>query len=393
MFETCAVLEAIADIAVGSLAGQVLVLEAAANCTDGEVWRQALKLNNRYKGERDTFIFSSDTDTLFVGETSQSIGVVLMCPGANNGGDLNKISRGANWSCDISGIGSSKYLRFTYCNIDEDVAGAHGAFGVEPRFLPVLAACLGGDLSAYDADVRRFTVGVKSALVNAHFADPDVAKAFKSLTNQTRREQEVARTRGRAGSRSVTWECKYGKFCRKSECTFSHPRGARMYCKSEESGRCTRPGCDYRHAQPMAFEIDPFLLNAHGLPCPDEIVFDTWGEAVKALLEVQEKQKKVAHGVGRGMPLGFGLKHAKALNHMITRRTTELVKEHRGRWTTDSGKLDIETCVQDVCAWLPNVSAGSGGQDHARALRGAIKTYDLPPVEEDPLRVSVSTQD
>lgn len=393
-FETYAVTQAIVDIAVGPLANEVLLIEAAANCTDGKVWRQAENLHNRFNGERKTFIVSCDTDMLFFGDTSPDIGVVLLQLGSTDErSSQNRVSKGADWSCDVHGIVSSKFLRFTYCNIAEDIAGAHGALGVEACALPVLATLLGSDLCACEADIYDFTVAVKSALLNKHFADPEVTKAFKTLNIKERHEQEAARRRRKNGQSDIRG-CKFGKNCRRPECALSHPKEGNMFCTREsENGRCLQPRCHFRHAKPIAFGIRPSFFQKFRFPCPAQGVFDTWGQAVQALLEIQEEQKKENHGVGINIRLGLDLECSGALNDILRRRTVELVKHHQGRWTTNSGKLKIKTCVQDVCLWLRDVSASSEGRDDADAFTRTIKIYDLPSVEEDLLHVNVNNQD
>lgn len=388
-----AVSEALAACGEGVWRDQFRVVIAAAKSTDGEVWRQAIKLLDRYQKERSMFIVSCDTDMLFFRGSSPEVGVVLMSSYAmEHEGDDKPPVIGARWSCDLRRevASHSKLLSFTYCTTTDDVAHA---LGVEPELLPVLAACLGGDLSTDDPSIYNLTVGIKSALVEKHFEDGSgVAEAFKHLANED--EHALNQTLRRQSFRNGRRACSYGKYCRRSNCDYTHPREGRMWCSKEKiPGRqCSRLDCRCRHAAPMAFELAPYILKKFGKASnfPHGAIFPTWREGVEALSEMQEESRQSCLGVRVKIPIGNGLRGTKDLRRIIFEESINLVRTKGRCWTTDSGEIDVDVCVRDLCEWLCTVS-GRDEHDVSEALTRAIRVYDMPSLDEDALPVVVST--
>lgn len=386
-----AVMEAFGACGTGQCENDVLIVSAPANCADGEVWRQARKLLHRYGNERRIFIVSSDTDMLFFRESSPDVGIVLWLPADTNQKYAEAPVVGADWSCDLfRNTGSSrKLLSFTYCTVADDVAHA---LGVDPKFLPILGACLGGDLTACDPSVYDVTFRIKSALVDKHFEHGSaVAQAFKTLRNEdVHALSMVSSMKARAKG---TRECHNGKYCRNPTCEYRHPRGGSMWCSEEvNGGQCRRPDCHFRHTAPMAFEIAPYALEQTGVASqyPGGAIFKTWGEAVKSLADMHEKRKQLFLGVGlRRSIMGQGLKRSKDLRNIIFKKTADLVQTHGKCWVTDSGKIDVGACVRGLCQWLCSMADGDG-HDYSDALTRAIRNYDIPSHEEDTLPVVVS---
>lgn len=414
MFETYAVMQAFEIVAARpTLADQVRVVEAPANCADAEVVRQAEKMRSKHGGERDHFIVTSDTDILFFGDMSPDIGVVLLSfesefnagsrkqghlaaderwsqPRASKGRSGHRqpaySSRGALWSCSLTSF------RFTCCTVAVDIAGA---FGVEVELLPVLAACLGGDLAAFDRGVHNFTIRLKSAVLKKHFEDPDFIKTFKALKPALMHELHAEASRRRKGGHHDPRACHYGKYCNVTSCPKEHPAG-RMFCRSEQgNGRCTRPGCNYKHSKSIAFRIEArTLTNSGGVNASGDVVFkfyDSFEDAMSELKELHEKLKSSTFGVGLYPYLRFGVSSIKSHQNTIVSKTAELIKQ--SNWCCN-GKLDIEVCARDVCAWLRQVSMKKAADEeqHVAAFRRAIEIHKIPAVSGHPAPVGVSNQ-
>lgn len=300
-----AVLEAFGQYVEGSTRYDVRVVSAAANCADGEAWRQAASLTCLNGNQRKTFIVSCDTDVLFFRESSPDVGIVLLSSVAMDRKYSTAPVFGVEWSCILFEDTASyhKLPRFTYCTVADDVANA---LGVDARFMPILAACLGGDLSVYDPSVYGVTVRIKSALVNDHFGHGSAAaQALYSLAHDDSRALGK-RMRVETGGRSMR-ACPNRKYCRRSCCEYSHPRGGELPCNAESAGgQCSRPLCRFRHAAPMAFEIAPYALEKYGLGSkfPHREIFQTWAEAVERLANMQAEHTQSYFGIGRMLPIG-----------------------------------------------------------------------------------------
>lgn len=385
------VLEAIGKCGEGLLWGtSAWVVSAAGQCTDGEVWRQARKLVQRYGNERRTFLLSCDTEMLFFRQTPPDVGVVLLpSAGMHQKHPISTVN-GAEWAWDlIRDVASCpKLLRLSYCTVTDDVAYA---LGVEPRLLPILAACLGGDLSAFDPSVYDMTVCIKSALVDMHFDHGSaVAQEFKSLAKEDIQARTVVSNMNTTSR--TTWACPHGVHCHRPSCYYTHPSGGNMWCSDEEilSQQCCRPHCRFRHCAPMAFEVAPTALKSLGVPVhfPGRAIFQTWGEAMEYLANIRDEHKSSHLGVGLRVPIGDGVIGSEDLRYIILEKTIDLVRTPGICPSTDRGKIDVEGCVRNLCQRVWNVSDDG---DLADALTRAIRIYDIPSHDGDALPAIVST--
>lgn len=379
-----AVLEAFQARGEGGWRDKVRVVNSAANCADGEVWRQAVKLLHRYGNKRRTFIVSCDTVMFFFRQSAHGVNVVLI---SSQKESHNALMIGAQWSCDLHQAATSNInlLRFTYCTITDDVAHA---LGVEPELLPVLAAYLGGDLSTYDPNVYNATVHIKSSIVDKHFEDGSPgAQAFKHLAHEVLK----MKTRNRGAQ-----ECFNGKYCHNVRCKYAHPRDGSMWCREERAGdkQYCRPHCRFRHIKPMAFEIAGYTLEKYGVASKfpgRRAIFPTWGKAAGGLATMQEARKQSFLGVGETLPIGHGMRGNKDVRNIVTEETIDLVRT-QGRWCTlGSGEIDVELFERNLCHWVRDLS-GRDEHDAFEAFIGAVRVYDIPSLGEDAISAPVSTQ-
>ena len=368
-------LGALEDVHLGS---SLLVINAPANSADAEVWRQA----QRMAATRETFIVSSDTDMFFFADTSRSnVGVVLLCQQKYESylPQPKVEALGEQWSCSLGGNVSSRSLRFKFCFV-EDVANE---CNVDVKYLPVLGACLGGDLGMFDRNYHEFTVRLKATLLQKHFKTPAVIAAFRKPEEGLRQELHAvakARMQERLGNQT----CNFGEFCRRPSCQRIHPAERNLRCKHEElpEGRCLDPCCRMRHTRPIGFRISERTVDRfEGQASLKTTSFDTWEEAVQAVSNIVNEWKQLSHGTGPYIPPGGGLSFFKHHRRIIFRRTCELVSRHCRNWEGTDGEVNMRACARDLCAWLVNIS-GCGINGMTQALIRAIETYSPLPLEQ-----------
>ena len=374
-------LGAVEDVRLGS---SLLVIDAPANGADAEVWRQA----QRMAATRETFIVSVDTDMFFFADTSPSnVGIVLLYQQTYESYlPRSKVEAvGNQWSCDLRGNVSSRFLRLKFCYV-EDVASE---CKVDAKYLPVLGACLGGDLGKHDGNYHEFTVRLKAALLQRHFKNPAVVAAFRQPEEGLQQQlKAVAKARMKRLLGNQT--CNRGEFCRRASCERIHPAKGNLRCKYEEprEGKCPNPCCRMRHSRPIGFRVAASTVDRfEGHESLKSTVFDTWEQAVQAASNMVNKWKQASHGIGPHMTPGAGLSFYDHFWSRILRLTCELVETHSKKWRRTKGEVDMRACARDLCAWLEGVS-GYGENGITQALIRAIETYSplpldqpLPPVE------------
>lgn len=117
---------------------------------------------------------------------------------------------GARWSCDLMWdvAPSPKLLRFTYCTVFDDIVHA---LGVDPKFLLIVAARLGGDFSECNPSVHDVTLGIKAALVAISFKHSlAVAQVFENLPNENAHAlQKVSTIKTRSRDMRACYSAKY----------------------------------------------------------------------------------------------------------------------------------------------------------------------------------------
>ena len=375
------------------LGSALLVINAPANSADAEVWRQARRMA---AARRKTFIVSGDTDMFFFADISRSnIGVVLLHGPAKTHETTEVEAVGEQWSCDLGGNTSSRCLRLKYCFV-EDVASE---FKVDVKYLPVLGACLGGDLGKHDGNYHEFTVRLKAVLLQRHFKAPDVLEAFRKPNEgllQELRAVREARTQARLSSVS----CVQGEFCSRASCEQVHPVKGNLRCQYEKrhGGRCLNPSCRMRHTRPIGFRIVASTLHSffngreslkfttfrkweEAARDVSNITFHTWEGAVRAVSNIANEWKMVSYGIGPYMAPGVGLFFSKDHRRTILRLTCELVSTRCKSWGEIDGKVDMKSCARDLCSWL-NVISGCEGKIMTQALIRAIKTYSHLPLNQ-----------